>query len=237
MDKTESIEELYKRKLDWLPDNLKKEIGHFNVFTHEFVAGKPLPYRKRDYYKITLLLDKGRIHYADKIIDIPNPALIFSNPQIPYQWEHVETVRSGYFCIFNHQFFHHFGNPDQYSVFQPAGNHVFELTEEQISYVSSVFRRMFEEIGSEYIHKYDLLRNLTFELIHFAMKMQPVTLVNQPQTNAGQRMATLFLELLERQFPIDENHPSMQLRTPSGFAGKLNVHVNHLNRAVKETNP
>jgi AraC-like DNA-binding protein len=44
----------------------------------------------------------------------------------------------------------------------------------------------------------------------------------------------MFLELLERQFPIDEAHPSMQVRTASDFARQLNVHVNHLNRAVKE---
>jgi AraC family transcriptional regulator, transcriptional activator of pobA len=40
---------------------------------------------------------------------------------------------------------------------------------------------------------------------------------------------------LERQFPIDDSHPSVQLRTASDFANQLNVHVNHLNRSVKET--
>ena len=43
----------------------------------------------------------------------------------------------------------------------------------------------------------------------------------------------LFLELLERQFPIDENHPKVNLRSASEFAQQLNIHVNHLNRAVK----
>ena len=45
----------------------------------------------------------------------------------------------------------------------------------------------------------------------------------------------LFLELLERQFPIDEIHQKINLRSASEFAGQLNVHVNHLNRAVKDT--
>lgn len=234
MEKTETLEELYKRKFDWVPENLKNELGHFNVFKHEFIAGKPLPYRKRDYYKITLLLDKGRIHYADKVIDIPKPALVFSNPQIPYTWEHVESIKSGVFCIFNQHFFHNFGKLDQYSVFQPNGSHVFELTDQQIEYASQIFGKMTEEIASEYIHKYDVLRNLVFELLHFAMKMQPVTGINKPRINASQRIATLFLELVERQFPIDENHPNIKLRSASDFANQLNVHVNHLNRAVKE---
>lgn len=41
--------------------------------------------------------------------------------------------------------------------------------------------------------------------------------------------------MLERQFPIEENHPQVNLRTASDFAKQLNIHVNHLNRAVKET--
>jgi AraC-like DNA-binding protein len=94
---------------------------------------------------------------------------------------------------------------------------------------------MFEEISSEYIHKDDVLRNLVFELLHFAMKLQPNAKFDKQQLNASQRISTLFLELLERQFPIDDNHLSMQLRSASAFAGQLNLHVNHLNKAVKDT--
>lgn len=35
MDKIESLEEFYKRKFDWIPENIKNEFGHFNVFQHE----------------------------------------------------------------------------------------------------------------------------------------------------------------------------------------------------------
>ncbi len=31
MDKIETIEKFYKRKFDWMPENIKNEIGHFNV--------------------------------------------------------------------------------------------------------------------------------------------------------------------------------------------------------------
>jgi AraC family transcriptional activator of pobA len=65
--------------------------------------------------------------------------------------------------------------------------------------------------------------------------MQPASDHDKTQINASQRIATLFLELLERQFPIEENHPKINLRSASDFANQLNVHVNHLNRAVKET--
>jgi len=94
---------------------------------------------------------------------------------------------------------------------------------------------MFEEINSDYSHKYDVLRNLVFELLHFAMKMRPAITIDKQQINASTRISALFLELLERQFPIDDLHKSINQRTASDFANQLNVHVNHLNRAVKET--
>ena len=94
---------------------------------------------------------------------------------------------------------------------------------------------MAEEINSDYVHKYDVLRTQVLELIHFALKMQPTAKCDKQPINASQRISTLFLELLERQFPIDQLHQTLNLRAASAFAQQLNVHVNHLNRAIKET--
>ena len=87
MDKTENIEDFYKRKFNWIPEDINRDIGHFNVFKLEPVSGgrvKPVPYRRRDYFKITFIIGNSRIHYADKIIEINKPSLVFSNPYIPY---------------------------------------------------------------------------------------------------------------------------------------------------------
>lgn len=238
MKKSESLEEFYKRKFDWVPDNLKKEFGHFNIFKLDPYVGKnasPIPYKRRDFYKVMLVIGGGRVHYADQVIEVKKQALSFSNPHIPYKWEHTEEIHGGFFCIFNQDFFHQFGDINQYTVFQPAGSHIFELSDEQVPKVNAMFERMFEEINSEYVHKYDVLRNVVFELLHFAMKMQPAVTFDSTQINASQRISALFLELLERQFPIDESHQKVQFRAPSDFAAQLNIHVNHLNRAVKET--
>lgn len=221
-----------------MPDNIRNEIGHFNVFAHMPVeAGKPnpLPYKRRDFYKIMLVVGNIDMQYADKVITVKKQALFFSNPQIPYQCGNLESIKDGFYCIFNQHFFHNFSDIRQYSVFQPTGEHVFELTDDQVLPIRRIYERMFEEINSEYIHKYDVLRNLVFELLHFAMKMQPSANFNKQQINASQRISTLFLELLERQFPIEENHPRVSLRSASDFAQQLNVHVNHLNRALKDT--
>jgi AraC-like DNA-binding protein len=63
----------------------------------------------------------------------------------------------------------------------------------------------------------------------------PCAKVDKQPINASQKISSLFLELLERQFPIDDNHQTLNIRSASDFASQLNVHVNHLNRAVKET--
>lgn len=237
MNQVETIEEFYRRKFDWMPDNIRNELGHFNVFKLEpLVEGKPtsIPYKRRDYYKIMLVIGNSKVHYADKVVEVQKQALSFSNPQIPYKWEHLDRIRSGVYCIFNQHFFHQFGDLNQYTLFQPGGTHIFELTDEQLNQVTVFYQRIFEEINSEYVHKYDVLRTIVLELIHFALKMQPSEKLDKQPINASQRIATLFLELLERQFPIDDNHKQVNLRSASDYAAQLHVHVNHLNRAVKE---
>ncbi len=238
MDPQETIEEFYKRKYDWIPENLRKEIGHFNVFKLSPFVGdnaQAIPYRRRDFYKVMLVIGGGEVHYADKVMKVSRQALSFSNPLIPYKWEKRDQITGGAYCIFNQHFFHQYGDLSQYSVFQPGGEHIFELSDEQAPQVQRVFDRMFEEIESDYKHKYDVLRNLVFELLHFALKMKPSGQFDRQEINASQRISALFLELLERQFPIEENHPQVQFRSASDFARQLNVHVNHLNRALKET--
>jgi len=44
----------------------------------------------------------------------------------------------------------------------------------------------------------------------------------------------LFIELLERQFPIENTTQILQLKTATDFADTLRVHVNHLNKVLKE---
>jgi AraC family transcriptional activator of pobA len=238
MPKIETIEDFYKEKIGWLPESLRNDIGHFNVFKSDPYVGssaKPILYRRRDYYKISLIYGEGELNFADKSVRIEKQGLLFLNPQIPYSNNDPSKIRSGFFCVFNDQFFHQFGKLNEYPVYQPNGTHAFELTDEQAQKAESIFLRMFDEINSDYVYKYDVLRSLALELIHFALKMQPSSDVQvKHQHNASERITSLFIELLERQFPIDETNQKLGLRSASDFSKHLNVHVNHLNRALKE---
>ena len=96
MEKIESLEEFYKRKFDWMPDNIKNEIGHFNLFQHEPIEegkSKPLTYKRRDFYKIMLVFGDIDMLYADRVISVKKQALFFSNPQIPYQCQNIERIK------------------------------------------------------------------------------------------------------------------------------------------------
>ncbi|WP_089352082.1 AraC family transcriptional regulator [Flavobacterium sp. ov086] len=238
MEKLESIEDFYQKKLLFMPDNLKKEIGHFNVFVLDDFMGcsaKPIPYSRRDYFKISLIIGKNRVHYADKIVEIDKQVLFFANPQVPYNWEQLEEQQTGFFCVFTEAFFHQFGNLKEYPVFKPNGSPVFAIDDDQVEKIKGIFEQMMTEINSDYTYKYDVLRNLVFDLIHSAMKMQPANISVTQHSNASSRISSLFLELLERQFPIENARQRFGLRSAADFANQLTIHVNHLNRALKET--
>ncbi|MEM6893307.1 MAG: AraC family transcriptional regulator [Bacteroidota bacterium] len=238
MQKRVSIEDFYKSTQQYIPESVRTGIGHFNVFKlDEFASAKPkpMPFNRRDYFKISLVKGKSRVHYADKIVEVEKQVVVFSNPQIPYNWEKIDEQLTGYFCVFTEAFFHQFGDLTKYPVFQPSGNPVFQLTDEQTDTLSTIFQKMFLELESDYQYKYDMLRNFVFELIHAGLKMQPATILENQYSNASERISGLFMELLERQFPMESPMQRVRLRSASDFAQQLGMHVNHLNRALKET--
>ncbi len=233
-----TIEDFYRLKTKRRPHALENDIGHFNVFHLEDFVGhepKPIPYSRKDFYKIGLTRGDVKLYYADRSMEATQQSLFFANPRVPYDWEIPGDQASGYFCVFTGAFFNRFGDIDGYPVFQPGCDPLFLLSDEQLSAAQDIFQRMLAEIHSDYRYKYDVLRNLVFELIHNAQKMQPAkTIAQTVESNASARITSLFLDLLERQFPIESPRGSMELRSPSAFAARLAIHVNHLNRALKE---
>lgn len=237
MEKTQSIEEFYKCKFNWIPDSIRKEIGHFNIFRLDDFVGQhsqPMPYGRKDYFNISLIIGQCKVCYGDKIVEIKKQALLFANPQIPYNWISLDNKASGFLCVFTPAFFYHFGNLINYEVFLPDEVPVFELTDEKAIIYKEIFLKMFEEINSDYVHKYDALRNLVFDILHRTIKTHSLTNRINKQVNASQRISVSFLELLEGQFPIDDVRQRLRLRSPSDISNQLSIHVNHLNKAVKE---
>jgi AraC-like DNA-binding protein len=236
-----SLEEFYKETSSLIPEGINKEIGHFNVFKlEELLARKKdkmvMPYNRRAYYKISMISGRNRAEYADKVIDIEKNCLLFATPKIPYNWLPQDENQSGNFCIFTPDFLVQNKSGiqlEQLPIYQPGGYPVFQLTDDEADDIAFIFKKMHKELSSDYAYKYDLLRNYVLELIHYGQKLQPATAL-YPSHTASARVSSLFIELLERQFPIESPHQKIGLRTAKDYAERLAVHVNHLNKVLKE---
>jgi AraC family transcriptional regulator, transcriptional activator of pobA len=226
----------------FLEDQSTNDIGHFNVFNiaDMYCDAKKkaaMPYNRRTYYKISLIKGKNHVEYADKVLDIEDHAVLFATPKIPYRYMPADRNQAGHFCVFTPDFMPKSKTGftiDKLPIFSPQSDFVFQLTSRQYDDINAIFAKMHNEISSDYTFKYDLLRNYVLELIHYGQKLKPVE-PSQAQINASTRIFSLFIELLERQFPIENTTQILQLRTAKDFADTLRVHVNHLNKVLKET--
>jgi AraC family transcriptional activator of pobA len=248
--KTTTIDDFYKETAamiddtvdSLLPAGINKEMGHFNVFDVEDLVAKfkadagNLPYNRRAYYKISLIIGKSIVEYADKVIKIEKYALMFSTPQIPYNWIPEDMDQSGYFCIFTGDFMVQSKSGailDELPIFRPGGHPVFQISDEYAEEIAELFKKMQKEIGSNYLYKYDLIRHIVMEMIHYGQKLEPLTTYNNSHS-ASTRVSSLFIELLERQFPIASTHQKLSLRTARDYADRLAIHSSHLNKVLKE---
>lgn len=216
--------------------NNELKLKGFNVFQIESDGAATRIYSRKDFYKICLTTGKSKIHYADKSFEQEGTILFFGNPHIPYSWETISTTYSGYTCLFSEEFFKASERTEslQHSpLFKIGGTPILKITDEQRQFLSSIFQKMIEEQKSDYAYKDDLMRNYVNLIIHEALKLKPSEHYDQHK-NAASRLTSVFLELLERQFPIESADHSLQLKTAQDYAKSLNVHVNYLNRVVKE---
>ena len=232
------LDSLYKTLNGKESEHFVADTGHFNIIKIEdlVVDGKIVRsgYTRRSFFKISLVEGSCVVHYADRSIAIPEYALVFTNPIVPYKWEIVSTKQQGYVCVFTDNFLERPAALKDLPVFQSADNAVVLLSVEQYVFFKQLVEKMREELHGDYAFKYDYLRHKLLEVIHEAQKLHPEKGEALPASNGAARIGLLFNDLLERQFTIEDPGDVVVLKTPSDFAAKLNVHVNHLNKSLRE---
>jgi AraC family transcriptional regulator, transcriptional activator of pobA len=224
-----------------LTSNSSKDFGHFNVFDSKkfYYSGNKkseMKYNRKLYYKISLIKGKNLVEYADKTVMIEKQGILFATPKIPYRYIPQNEEQSGYFCVFTKDFLSKAKTGiliDDLPIYQYNSDFVYQLNDEQYLAIETLFKKMDTELSSDYAFKYDLLRNYVMELIHTGQKLKPME-SNAVTTNAASRISSLFIELLERQFPIESDSQTIQLKAPLDFATVLGIHINHLNKVLKE---
>lgn len=109
-------------------------------------GAQPLPYARKDFYKISLIIGQNTYHYADKSI---------ANPRVPYDWEPRGAAQTGFFCIFTEAFLQRYlgSQLTNFPVFQPGGQPVFFLADEQLDQTRQLFQKMFTELDSSYTYR------------------------------------------------------------------------------------
>jgi len=201
--------------------------GHFNVFQRGAFCKVMTQIHRNDFYKIALVIGTGTLHLEDHSIPINGRALVFYNPAVSYLWESISPVQEGYFCLFNSAFIapsltdNNFRNSPLYNT---SLSPVYPLSAAQAEDLAFLFRKMTEEVESGYMQKYEVLSHYLHLLFHEAHKLQPTNLAAEKYVNASSRISSMFIELLERQFPVDSTEQSLKFKTPHDFAEKLSVH-------------
>lgn len=212
------------------------DLKGFKVYKIETTV-HPLPkYTRRDFYKICIITGKSDINYADRGIIVDGTYLFFGNSHVPYSTELLSAGLIGYACLFTEDFLKNHERSESLQespLFKIGGNPVFILNEAQRTFIEGMFERMLAEQQTDYTFKGDMIRSYINLMIHEALKLQPPTDFTAHK-NASSRIAGLFLNHLEKQFPIDSVEHPLKMKTAQDYANALAVHVNHLNRAVKE---
>lgn len=216
--------------------NNELKLKGFNVFQLECDSNATRIYSRKDFYKICLTTGRSIIHYADRSFDHNDTILFFGNPHVPYSWETISTTYVGYTCLFSEDFLKLSDRSESLQnspLFKLSGTPIFTISPQQREFLNTIFQKMIEEQQTTYSYKDDLIRNYIHLIIHEALKLEPSQNFDQHK-NAASRIASVFLELLERQFPIETIDRPLQLTTAQHYARNLNVHVNYLNRAVNQ---
>ncbi len=193
-------------------------------------------YSRKDFFKISLTSGKYIFHYADRSFETDETILFFGNPRVPYSCEIIRPSVDGYACLFSKDFLNLSDRSEsllQSPLFKIGGTPILTLSKLQKKSIAAIFQKMNAEQESNYAFKDELMRNYIGLIIHEALKMQPSESFYKNK-NAAARITSVFLELLERQFPIESTEHPLELKTAQDFASHLSVHVNHLNSSVKE---
>lgn len=207
----------------------------FNIHRILNPVDSPHTVGRRNFYKIVLVKGHITIGYGDQTHEVNGSCLFFANPKISHSVIHHSTKNTGYACVFTDAFF---TNRVRTELLQSSPLSRTDITPlillntEQAAFLAQLYEKILSVRKSDYDYRKELIRSCIELIIHEAVSIQPLR--SGSQKDAASRIAHLFLELLERQFPVESTAYPLRLRTAQDFAESLSVHVNYLNRSVKK---
>ncbi|MET0242069.1 MAG: helix-turn-helix domain-containing protein, partial [Flavitalea sp.] len=212
-----------------------KQTG-FKVHKLSIPRTGPVTRGRRDYYKMGLVTGEMTWSSGGDPLKLSGTGLFFINPNV----KHKVVVRSnsmkGIACLFTEAFISGRERSEilrQSPLFQTSDSPLVNLTKEQAEFMNSIFEKMLTVHKSDYLHKSAMILSCIEIILLEALRIQP-SQTEAVFKNSASRITYLFMNALEKQFPVEQANDVVKLRTAQDFAACLSVHVNYLNRSVKE---
>lgn len=217
---------------------LKTVLKHrgFRVNWNKLPKSEPTTFGRRHFFLILLSIGNSKIHFDNHVFHLDGVYLFFANSRVPYATEIVSENHTGYSCVFTEEFIkpvERLESLQQSALFKTNGTPAFKLDAEQQARLTGIFETMVAHDATDYLYKDDLMRNYIQLIIHESLQMQPEEHFIH-FNNASLRITTQFMEMLERQFPVEDLNAPIKLKSAQDYANALSIHVNYLNRVVKE---
>lgn len=217
--------------------SMKEDKAYFKVWRHRKRLNKVV-FSYADYFIVSLFLERGRLSYADKWIEIMPGTVVFANPALPSAWEPMlneETGEKGFSFMFSNEFIRkeEWGFLLNTPLLDLTLQQAIFLNQEALNNVKLLFQRTLEVYQTDDGMKDEMMHSLLHLIIYEAMRGKEER-PYKVQHNAAQRTVELFLLLLDRQFPINYPQEKLEMRSATDYAQRLSIHVNHLNRVVKQ---
>ena len=216
---------------------MAEEKAYFKVWQHRKRLNKVV-FSYANYFIVSLFLERGKLSYADKWMEIQPGTVVFANPALPSAWEPLlddEKEEKGFSFMFSNEFIRkeEWGFLLNTPLLDLTLHQAIFLNQEALNNVKLLFQKMMEVNQTDDGMKEELMHSLLHLIIYEAMRgkeERPYKI----QHNAAQRTVELFLLLLDRQFPINYPNQQLEMRSATDYAQRLSIHVNHLNRVVKQ---
>ncbi|GLB48552.1 helix-turn-helix domain-containing protein [Neptunitalea lumnitzerae] len=193
-----------------------------------------VPFGHRDYYKVTLCKNEATITYAEKIVHINKPAVIFTEPGTPYAWDSKEPLLESYRCVFNETFAQRNNRALlNFSVFQPGKQKIIFIEEAQLPKLEGYFKDIKDILATNYSFAEEKVFALIQLIIYEVLPKCPEVIDGKSLKKDS--LSNRFFKILEDHFSLLDDDTPLLYKTPSDYSNMLAVHPNHLNRVLKKS--
>lgn len=165
------------------------------------------------FIKWALVTGDMTVGYGGELLELSGTMLFFVNSRVSRSVVRRSVNTTGYACIFTEAFMPAIVKKSQ--LWNAGENPMIPLNVRQAAFMRALFEKMLAVHNSAYAYKGEVIKSCIELIIHEALAIQPPT---QAVHSAASSMTHLFLDLLERQFPIEHSGEPLKLRSAQDFA-------------------